>query len=527
MAFVDSTQPGQDQDENESQVDQATNPNPSNAQASAQAGTPAQPSTSAGGGSSGVASAGSPGGGGGGPAPASPQKPSSSGSWTNLNQYLGANQDQATGIGNQIAQTVNTAGQTAQNDVGNLSSNFKNQVDQNTVNTDWNAINGAVGDATSATAGGTLNPTDVSNFQKQADASYNGPKDLTQAAGYSQAQQDISNATDLAGQTTTESGRAALLNNQYANTSPTGYTQGENNLDQLLLENSSGAQAALNPLQGEWSGLNAQLGGAVTQGATEAQAGANTTAATSQNATNALGTATQGWENNISTGLTNLQNTDTAAYNQTMADLQNGQLSPQDYTNLQLNPSVHNYLAAPGALSTYASALPSTEETLSNYATTDQYAQAAALAQLAGQPGLSGDYSTLNSTNLANVEANPSDAFTANTAPVTFNGNQYYKDNNTAQGEYQNASNNIIGQITNPATNMTGYNASMVNDLPSAVNWLNSVIQQNTSAPNQISASEIAWAKQQLAQINQLQNQYGFNPYSVGTPGRIGSAGPV
>lgn len=507
MAFVDPTQPGEEENnQNPSQVDQVLNPSSSQQTQQQSQSQQAPPSTSAGGAgvaSTGSSASGSPGGAN--PAPASTPKPSSSGSWTNLDSYLGANADQATSMGQQIAQSVNNAGNQAQTDVNNLSSNFTADVNKNVVNQNPDAVNTAISDASALTAGQTLSAEDQQAFNQQANASYSGPTDVTSYNGYNQAQQDVNAATQKAAATKTEAGRATLLNDQYGNTSQYGYTLGENNLDQLLLQNSGGAQAALEPLADQWSSLNGAINNSVQNGAQEVQTAQNTNQATAAAATNALDTTTQNFQDQINTGLANLQQTDSASYQQILNDIQNGGLTASDQEVLGIDPTQHNYLQN-SSFNTYFT--PGAAPTLATYATGDQYAEAEALAQLAGQqtsPYLS--------------PATIAQAGTAETTPAyTFNNKQYNSDQTAAQSEYNSAQSFLLNEMNQGFTTAQGTPQTNwgFSSIPDAVNKLNQVIASwGGSDPGSGQGQTVAWAQQQLNKLNQLNSTYNFPQVNV------------
>jgi hypothetical protein len=247
-----------------------------------------QPPTTSGGGDAGIVTGGGVGGSSAassGAAPSAPATPSSSGSWTNLDSYLGANADQGGKVGGDIASNVSAQGSKAQGDIGNLNNSYNSAVDANTTNADQGVVDSSLA---AAKSGNALTPDQIGAFQKQSQASYNGPTDVTKDANYGQAQNDTSQAAQAVAQTQSESGRNVLLNNQYKNASQNGYNQGENNLDQMLLENSAGGQQALQPLAQQWGGLANSLSGSVTAGAQRAKDAQATDAATSANAMGAV-----------------------------------------------------------------------------------------------------------------------------------------------------------------------------------------------------------------------------------------------
>lgn len=514
MAFVDPTQPGEDENEqNPSQVDQVLKP--SDSQSSQQQSQSQQTPPSTSGGGAGVAAGGGGSGAGatGSPAPAAP-KPSSSGSWTNLDSYLGANSDQATQLGQQIASNVNSAGTQAQTDINNLGTSFTNSVNQNVVNQNPDAVNKAITDASSLTAGQNLSSDDQQAYNQQANASYSGPTDVTAYNGYNQASQDVLGATQKAQETTSEAGRGTLLNDQFGNSSQYGYNQGENNLDQLLLQNSEGAQTALQPLAQQWSGLNGALNNTVATGAGQVQQAQTTDATTSTAAQNALNTENQSFENELTSGLSNLQATDTASYNKLMSDLQAGTVSNDEWASLGITPG-SNYIYSGGAIPagtnqpsmqsqmpTYLSQGNVNQDTIANYATADQYAQAQALAELAGQ----GTSSILSPSTIAQ-------AGTAETAPAyNFNNAMYNSDNSTAQTEYNNAIGSTVNNIRNWQGANNFQNQMPITDIKSALAYLQNLIDTMGTDPNFQGA--VTWAKQQFAALNQVQQSYNQSPFA-------------
>lgn len=552
MSYVDPTQDPENQNQNPSQVDQALQGSGTGSQPSSQPSAPAAPPTTSAGGGSGTVS------GGGAPSasPATPDasKPSTSGSWTNLDQYLNQNADQGATVGNQIASTVNNQGTQAQNDITNLGVNFNSAVNADTTQQNSGAVNQAITDASSLKAGQTLSAADQAAYNAQAGASYSGPTDATGFSGYNQAQTDTNTAQQSAGETQSESGRDVLLNNQYENTSANGYNQGENNLDQLLLEDSAGGQSALQPLAQQWSGLNGALNNTVSAGNAAAQNAVTTDQATSAAATGALGTANTNFQNQLNTGLTALQTKDTNSYNQILAALKSGALPSADYAALGIDPSTHIYAGSdangnPTGLNTQSYLSQGSAPTLQTYATADQYAQAQALAQLSGQ-----------SSSGFLAPGSVSQAGTAETAPAySFNTDKFTADNNTQQAEYANTVTNIqnspsIGWTTIPVSG--GYSVDMNSAIPTG---LTSRTDLSTATPKdivsywipllqkasamygglqgaQIYPLAIAQLTKAIQNVNAVQQEYGLPAYYVNglsaqtgglTSPAAGSTGPI
>lgn len=471
----------QDDDQTDSQADQTKSDDSS---------------VSLGGGGSGVATAG------GNPVATQPGqagKPSSSGSWTNLQSYLDANSDQGAQVGSQIAGTVNQQAQTAQSDVNSAASDFQNNVNSSTINADPDAVNKAISDATSAKAGSTLDPNDVSGYQAQANATYNGPTDFTQEQGYGQAQQDLNTAQQSVAETGSEAGRDVLLGNQYKNSSANGYNQGEQNLDQLLLESSQGGKAALQPLANQWSGLSTALGNATTTENAAAQSAAATDAATQQAAQAALTGATTGFQTNLTNAATAAAASAPHDWSQLMTDLSDGNLTPSELAavNAQgLNTGANTYdlFKDPTQYFTENSA-----PTMYQTATADQYAQAAALAQLAGQT---------DSTFLPSEQA--SQAGTAN--PFTFQGNKFDQAQQTAARAYATA----LAPLTTAAQSIQG----QIAQLQAFIGSLGSSTSSDNAMLTQDSNQRIAALQAQLVTNQKAQQNLGL---SMGVNNTLGS----
>ncbi len=441
-----------------------------------------------------------------------------SGGWTNLQQYLDANQDQAASAGSQIANTVSGQAQTAKNDINNDTSDFTGKVNASTVNQDPNAVSNAINDATSAKAGSILNPDDVSSFQKQANANYTGPTDFTQSGGYGQAQQDVNAASNSLQQTQSEAGRDVLLNNQYGNASPNGYTQGEKNLDQALIEGSQPAQQSLQAVNNQWTGIGNALSGATTSENALAANAQQTDAATAAAAQSALGTADSGFKTNLNSGLSAAKADQAAGYQSAQNSFGGNKLAPTDLTATGLSSGQDIYGLHLGDYLSQSNA-----PTLNTFATADQYAQAQALAQLAGQSG---------SDFLPSQYADQ--AGTAPTSPYSFNGNQFNSDLKSAEANYNQNMNRIAQTLSNVvATNygVPGPGIQTPGPNGTAGEWINYWVNYMQSPNGQQQAVSSGnpnfWAPVQsaIAQYQQLLGQNTYVNQPVLPPGNLGGPG--
>jgi hypothetical protein len=207
-------------------------------------------------------------------------KPSSTG-FTNVNQYVNANADQAAGLGSNITQQVNNQAAQGLQGLNQAQSDFSNQVNAQSANPNtysaqnvYNTINSDVNAAGNNTSGTT--PTNVQSDINQyntvgteannfANGTSTAPQTLTSVASYTPAASQLNTAEQLAQLAGTESGRAQLLqggtiqstnpNNPNAQINITGgfaqpnYTTGQVNLDQLLTQNVPQNAQAISTLQ--------------------------------------------------------------------------------------------------------------------------------------------------------------------------------------------------------------------------------------------------------------------------------------
>ncbi len=342
-------------------------------------------------------------------------KPSSSGSWTNLQSYLDANADQGQKVGQDIAGSISDQANKGQKETEDASSDFMNGVNAGTVKTDQSAIDKAIADAQS----GNLTDADQAAFSKQYGANYGGPTDFTKDSSYAQAGSDLTNAQNSLAQTGSEAGRDVLLGNQYQNTSAGGYNQGEKNLDQMLLEGNPGNQATFSNLQNQWSGIGNVLGDATTKNNAAAAQAAQTDAATKAAASGSLDTANTGFQSTLQQQLAAQQAAYQNANSQIKNDFSNGQLTPDELSQLGATNGDKLYNLN---LNDYVT--PGQNPTLANTATAQQYAESAALAQLAGA---------------TNPYLNPASASQAGTAgnPYTINGSGFQSAQAAAAAQWQ------------------------------------------------------------------------------------------
>lgn len=182
-----------------------------------------------------------------------------SGSWTNLNSYLDANKDNAETLGNNIASNISNVGTQARAGIQNSQNDFNSMVDKNTIAN----LSGAKEDSDRIikqsrenSFDNQINDNQVNRFKEVSNASYKGPQSLDGSQYYQETQGKLNKAKDYQANAQSDEGRFSLLQEMFNR--PT-YSQGQKNLDNLLLSGNSNAKNSvksaadgLGDLQGNW-----------------------------------------------------------------------------------------------------------------------------------------------------------------------------------------------------------------------------------------------------------------------------------
>ena len=351
-----------------------------------------------------------------------------SGAYANLNDYLNANSDQANQMVSQITQPIATAGDQAKSSVDSATNAFNTSVDSSSAPSNASdLINQAATDPSAFVS----NANNVSQFKAMQNP-YAGPTDITQSAGYNTAQSNINNVNQQLQNTGTEAGRFTLLQNQYAN--PT-YSNGQQSLDQMLLENAPTTTQSFQNLQNQYGDLTNYL----TNANTTADQYAKTAQQNLTNDNSQIQSTFLDPKTGVIPTLDSTLQSQLATYNaQQQADasaqnsLVNGDSTTQAFLNqLGLTPgqnlynlNLQNYITDNGPA------------TINSVATPEQAADAAAYQQLfATAPQLITD---------------PSLAGTA-TSPVSFNMTKFQADQQAAQQQLaqdQSAYNSASGDYS-------------------------------------------------------------------------------
>lgn len=172
------------------------------------------------------------------PGQEAPQK--SSGQYANIQSYLDANKPQADAMGQKIAGNVESKAVDAQAKIQGLDAQAP-KVDAYDPNEAYN------------------NVTNLSQEQKdqyrnqRSTGGYSGPYTVDKVAGYDDTQKAVSEASTSVKNLGSESGQQQELKKTYARPS---YSAGENNLDQVLLQNSEGSKKAIEGVTGKYADLD-------------------------------------------------------------------------------------------------------------------------------------------------------------------------------------------------------------------------------------------------------------------------------
>lgn len=451
---------------------------------------------------------------------ASPYAPTKTGSgFTNIQKYIGANSNNQ--LGQAVGQGVTNTAQQANQNINNAQQDFQNQstaANQNTqanrdyINNTYSGIQGNAGvqaaGAVDPSAGSNPNYTppsqdDVNKFQTFTSGQYTGPQALGNQQNLQTQATDVNN---LQNSLNSFEGRQGLLQRFVGGNN--NYTQGQQNLDALLLGQTGGqqlnqARLASQHLPDLNNLINADQGAAQTY-QNQAQDLANFTKTGAQ-------TAGANIQNSLTNQATAAQAASDARYNGIMSDLNAGALKMEDAAVVRnllgLDPDSPIYGTKDQVMAAISGALQKGNAyTPSSIANQNQYASQQALQQLSG----------LSPTDLGlNIDQSK-----VGTGGTDFNVDQNVKQqllNNQQQSkdkflsDYKNAgilSQQELDYMNDPALKeqfgALGANLNNINNLegdPFTQN-LNNIAQEKQDIQNK------------LAAYDQSQGQSGFNKYN-------------
>lgn len=264
------------------------------------------------------------------------------GQFASLNQYVNANQGQASGLTNKITGGINDQYNTLNNQNQQVLSGLQGQVDSGYTKQNNDIL---AQEATNPVSFAS-NPTNIQSFQGQLNDKYTGPTSAESNTGYQNQVANVQNAISTGkSQVGTEAGRQDLIK-QYQAAPGAGVT----GLNSAILSQDPNAQKqienAYNPFSTLVSGLQTGAQGidtSIGQAQNEAQSASKAANEAIANQTNALNTDVQGQ-------LTNAQNTNsqfTQNYNDLINSLAPGnKLNAQQQQLLGLTPDQYGALQA-------------------------------------------------------------------------------------------------------------------------------------------------------------------------------------
>lgn len=468
------------------------------------------------------------------------QRSNASGSWTNLQSYLDANQEQGTQMGQNIASGVDQGAQKATTALNESVNTFNTAVDENTVHEDEEVLGTVRGaNVTPSTYGAppaapasspntstepqtpaeppkprlseTYNDKNrwnefANKFATMYDAEYGGPTDITKQVGWGDTAKSYEKAGEGLKNLESETGRKQLLSNVYGQARPD-YTLGQQNLDQMLVQRSSGAQQAMSDVRGKynndwWKGVQ----NALDTTKAKADAGKLTTETTAANALTALTTGT----GNFDTGLHGKKTAAELEAERLMNDPYNADVAAVAAEFGGRNYNVNSRTKNPDGTYAY---WDSPEATLGNVASKDDFSTLDALKALAGSKYDHSIYSSVGPSDQAGTfDPNPD-----------FNSFEYRQAVSNAQDAYNNTHNNVaqalqpyIEAAQGPGTNPGAMSDQAYNLWNSATNEAQARIRstgdfKSLPGPEQVRAVLSEWGQGAYANLGALNTQYGIS----------------
>jgi len=328
---------------------------------------------------------------------AQPQDKKSSGQFTNLQTYLDANKQQASDMGNDITAKVEGDSQAALNKQSDLAGEKQTvqAVDPNAYLTNPDA-------------------SKASEYQKlKTTGGYEGPDDLSKTQNYQAAQDATNKAWGEVDATKTEGGRKQLLVDKYQRPS---YSTGQQNLDNVLVQNDEGTKQKFADLSQKYSGLNDMLSGTVNDvgnsiNAAKTQAGSNKS--------NLIGAEKSAWDsliNPIQARATQMNTDNSKKITDWTNDAKANKFTDEELTALGLNAGDKNF----GLDASQYLTPDQTQAGLNNAANSAERSRYAALNALIQDP-------TRNEITADGKAINP----------IQFNKEQYAKDLAARQAEFE------------------------------------------------------------------------------------------
>lgn len=301
----------------------------------------------------------------------------SSGAYPNLSKYMSANENwtngSGQGLGQEVAGNLNNQGSGVNQSIQNAQNSFQNQGNswQNNTQQAESGFQSGLSNPYAYTQGGNQNTQQAS---EALNASYQGPQNLFGSSP--NLQQQTQNYVTQAGQTQTSAGQQNLLAQQFGGGG--NYTQGQQTLDQSLLQTNPNSQQALTQANQQAIQTNQNLQNKNTQDQSQANAWTQYGQQAQQAAAGALNNTIGTLGSNYNTQFQNAQNAQTTQLAGIQAQLASGNITQDQAAALGITAGEQYYNINPGQ---YASGQNLTAQ---NTLTQDQYNQMIALGQLGG-----------------------------------------------------------------------------------------------------------------------------------------------
>lgn len=312
--------------------------------------------------------------------------------YTNIQKIITANQ------GNQLGQAVGggvqKAGQGLQSNLNNSQNQFQQQTSQNQFNTEGNKqlVNNVLNDPTQYSNLGENNGNSKAGgkFQQLISGTYQGPANLQNASQLQGQSQDVGQLNKAL---SNQQGQAGLLQRFVGNPQ---YSQGQQNLDQLLLGQTGGKDLAAARIA--TAGLGSKVNNALLGAQAQAQQQTNEAQAFGQGVQNQFGNTVSGIDTGLQDQATEAQTNRDKAYQDTLAALQSGRMTQAQADMAGFTGGQEVTQNALQGIGSYLTKNPLAANA-QNIASTQDYARLNALRTLAGgnvptaAQGILGQYS--------------------------------------------------------------------------------------------------------------------------------------
>lgn len=314
--------------------------------------------------------------------------PTSSGNFTNLKSYLGANNN-GQDFSNQVNNNLQQQGSNLNTNIQGASNQFNNQVQSavTPVQQNYQAYqNVAANNDPNAIANYASQGNNAQNIQGLESATYTGPKTLNDLSGNNNGaalQSQVNNYQNLANDTSSDAGRANLLQSLYGNSN---YNQGQQTLDNVFLQGNNFGKTVSNA-----NNLNNSFNQANNNATTSAQNASNTINQAATGTINSLNGAVANQGQNFQNDYNNALSAQNSAYTTDQSALQSGTISQALANQLGINSGMNIYNIDPSQYLQKA-----TDLTAQNTGTAQDYANVTALQNLLGNNATTGSSQLLS-----------------------------------------------------------------------------------------------------------------------------------